>query len=396
MLIANVEDLRRVAEKRLPRILFDYIDGGSFSETTLARNTADFDEWELEQRVLTGLTDRDLGTTILGQRRRLPMVLGPVGFSGLFAPRGELLAARAAHAAGIPFCLSNFGMVTLEELRAATQGALWFQLYLIRDAALLESFIARAECAEVEALCVTVDCAVGGVRERDVRSGFRSVRRLTPRLALELLGRPRWCLSLLNAGMPRIGHLSGHPQFRGGILSQAASLAQLINPGVSWTDLERLRDRWKRKLVVKGILHPEDACRAASLGADAVVVSNHGGRELDGAPSTISVLPEIVAATSDRIEIILDSGVRRGAQVAKALALGASGVMLGRAYAYGLAAAGEKGVSQAIDLLATELDVTMALMGLRQIADLRAAPQQVLRRRGLVASGRTDHGVGIR
>lgn len=392
MAIANVEDLRRIARKRLPRILFDYIDGGSFSESTAARNVADFDAWQLEQRVLTGLTQRNLDTTLLGSRRRLPLVLGPVGFSGLFAPRGELLAARAAHAAGIPFCLSNFGMVTLEELRAATNGALWFQLYLIRDRDLVESFVARAERNGVEALCVTVDCAVGGVRERDVRSGFRSVRRITPGLALALLGHPRWLLHLLGGGIPRIGHLVGQPGFRGSVLAQAAGLGQLIDPGARWDDLARLRDRWPNKLVIKGILHPEDARRAMALGADAIIVSNHGGRELDGAPSTIAVLPEIVAAVGDRTEILLDSGVRRGTHVAKALALGASGVLLGRAYAYGLAAAGEAGVAQAISLIATELDVTLALMGLTELSDLRTRSHEVLRHRGSpTAAGCGEH-----
>lgn len=381
MPVANVDDLREAAQRRLPRILFDYIDGGAFSERTVATNRDDFDAWQLQARVLTGLTPRDLGATILGVRRRLPMALGPVGFSGLFAPHGELQAARAAHAAGIPFCLSNFGMATLEQLREGSEGALWFQLYLIRDRALLESFIDRAESTEVEALCVTVDCAVGGVRERDVRSGFRTVRRLTPRLALSLLSHPRWCLDMLRAGRPRIGHLADRPEFRGGVLEQAAGLAQLVDPGVSWADLQRVRDRWKGKLVVKGILHVEDAERVVALGGDAIVVSNHGGRELDGARSTIDVLPEVVAAVGDRVEVLLDSGVRRGTHVAKALALGASGVLLGRAYAYGLAAEGGAGVSKAIEMIATELDVTMGLMGICRADELRTKRDSLLHRR---------------
>lgn len=378
---ANVADWREAARDRLPRILFDYIDGAAFSETTAATNVADFDLWQLEQRVLTGLTPRDLGVTLFGKRRSLPMILGPVGFSGLFAPHGEVLAARAAHAAGMPFCLSNFGIVTLEELRSKTDGDLWFQLYLIRERELMERFITRAERASVEALCVTVDCAVGGVRERDIRSGFRTIRRLTPRLALAVMGRPRWCFDLLRAGIPRIGHVSDWPGFEGGVLDQAANLGGLVDPGVSWEDVKRLRDRWPRKLIIKGILHREDAEMAAAVGADGLIVSNHGGRELDGAPSSISALPEIVAAVGHRIEVLMDGGVRRGTHVVKALALGARGVLLGRAYAYGLAAAGERGVSSVIDMLATEIDVTLSLMGVTRAAELATRREQLIRYR---------------
>ena len=228
---------------------------------------------------------------------------------------------------------------------------------------------------------MTVDCAVGGVRERDIRSGFRTIRRLTPRLALAVMGRPRWCFDLLRAGIPRIGHVSDWPGFEGGVLDQAANLGGLVDPGVSWEDVKRLRDRWPRKLIIKGILHREDAEMAAAVGADGLIVSNHGGRELDGAPSSISALPEIVAAVGHKIEVLMDGGVRRGTHVVKALALGARGVLLGRAYAYGLAAAGERGVSSVIDMLATEIDVTLSLMGVTRAAELATRREQLIRYR---------------
>jgi isopentenyl diphosphate isomerase/L-lactate dehydrogenase-like FMN-dependent dehydrogenase len=380
--IFNVEDARRLAEKRLPKIFFDYIDGAAFSEQTAAANVADFDAWLLEQRVLVDVSKRDLSTTILGRPQKLPFMLGPVGFSGLFAPRGEILAARAAHAAGIPYCLSTFAITSLEELRAATDGPIWFQLYVLRDRSLAELFIQRAEKARAEALCVTVDTSVGGVRERDNRNGFRSVTRVTPRLGLSMIARPMWSLQMAAVGNPRIGNLADQPQYGRRVLEQASRIANQIDSALTWQDIARLRERWKGKLVIKGILNAEDARRAADSGADGLVVSNHGGRQLDCAPSTISVLPEIVAATGDRLEVLLDGGVRRGAHVAKALALGARGVLLGRAYAFGLGAAGGKGVADIIRLIATELDVTIGHMGVRTIDELRAGGMSLLRRRG--------------
>ena len=368
---ACVEDLRKAAQRRLPKILFDYIDGAAFSERTAAENISDFNRWHLVQRVLTDRAQRDFSTEFLGRKLAHPMVLGPVGFSGVFTPRGEILAARAAHKAGIPFCLSNFGIVTLEELRAATDGPLWFQLYVLKDRSLADEFVDRARDAAVDVLCITVDCAVGAVRERDVRSGFLRVQHVTPRLALSLMTRPGWVLRTLLAGMPRIGHLSHRPEFSGTLLEQSAKLGGQIDPSFTWEDVKRVRDRWKEKLVIKGIMHPEDARLAVDAGADGIVVSNHGGRELDGSSSTITVLPEIVAAVGDRIDVLLDSGIRRGSHIVKALALGAKGVLLGRSYAYGLAAAGEEGVSQVIRMLATEIDVTIALMGYTSIAGMR-------------------------
>ena len=382
MTMASWDDAREAARRRLPKIFFDYIDGAAFSEETAAANIADFAQWKLNQRVLTGVATRDHSTTYLGVKRPLPFMLGPVGFSGLFAPHGEILAARAAHAAGVPFCLSNFGITSLEELRAATSGPLWFQLYVMRDRALAEVFIARAEKVGVEALCVTVDTSVGGVRDRDTRNGFRSLKHMTPRLALQLMTRPRWCWVIGRTGPVRIKNLDGQTKYGSGVLEQASRIAGEIDPGMNWDDLARIRGRWKGKLVVKGILNAEDASRCAAIGADALVVSNHGGRQLDCSPSTISVLPDIVAASGAKLDVLFDGGIRRGTQIVKALALGAKGVLLGRAYAYALAAGGESGVAQMIRLLTTEIDVTIGHVGVPEVLRLHAMRAEILRRAG--------------
>lgn len=382
MVYASVEDIRLAAKRRLPRIFFDYIDGGSFAEKTLADNTGDFDRWQLEQRVLVDVSARDLSTTILGRQISLPLVLAPVGFSGLFAPRGEILAARAAHASGIPFCLSNFGITSLENIRKATSGPIWFQLYVLKDKDLAEHFVRRAEHAAVDALCFTVDLPTGGVRERDVRNGFRYLSNVTPSLALSLMTRPRWCIDVARHGIPTIEHLADRPEFGRNVLEQAVNLGKQVDSSLNWDVLRRLRDRWKRKLVLKGVLHVADAAMAADIGVDAIIVSNHGGRQLDCAPSSISVLPEIVTAVGSRVEVMIDGGIRRGSHIAKALALGARGVMIGRPYAYGLGAGGESGVSAVIQLLATELDVTIAHMGLTNVHDLAGRQAEVLRDSG--------------
>lgn len=379
MSYACVEDLRQAAKRRLPKIIFDYIDGGSFSERTLSRNREDFDKWQLIQRVLVGVGERNFSTNILGQESALPVILGPLGFLGLFAPRGEILAAKAAHRAGIPFCLSSFGITTLEELRAETDGALWFQLYVLNDHSLADELIERAKNAGVDVLCVTVDCAVGAVRERDIRSGFLHMQKVTPRLLWGLLSRPGWCLDIARAGIPRIGHLSDRPEFGKTLLEQAAYLNRQMDPNFTWEDIKRLRNRWPGKLVIKGIMHPDDARHAVATGADGIIVSNHGGRELDCSVSAIAMLPEIIAVVGHQVDVLLDSGVRRGTDIVKVLALGAKGVLLGRAYAYGVAAAGQAGVTQVIDLLAKELDSTAALMGHTTIDDLREQAHNILR-----------------
>jgi len=377
----NVEDARRLARRRLPRIFFDYLDGGAFGETTLRANAADFQAWSLEQRVLVGAPARDLSTVFLGERHRLPFMLAPIGFLGLLAGRGEFVAAQAAAAAGIPFCLSSFAIARIGDLRLAVAGPLAFQLYVLKDRGRSEAFIERARAAGVETLILTVDTAVTSVRERDVRHGFRTLTKITPGLLARFLLHPRWCLDMLRAGPPRVGAVADWPEFGTGLLAQAGALSRQIDPTLNWRDLAWLRQRWPGRLAIKGILSAADAAKARDGGADAVIVSNHGGRQLDGAPSTIAVLPDVAAAVGGSIEVLLDGGIRRGADVVKALALGASGVLLGRAYAYGLAAAGGAGVQRIIEILATEIDVTLGLMGIATVDELKARGPAALRLR---------------
>jgi len=380
----NVADARLLARRRLPRIFFDYIDGGASAEATLRANEADFDRHGLRQRVLVDVRDRDVSANFLGRTHALPFVLGPVGFTGLFWPAGEIAAATAAARAGIGFSLSHFAIATLADIRTRSTGPLYAQLYALKDRAMIEALVEQAERQGADALILTVDTAVTGIRERDDRNGFRSLDRLTPGLALRLARKPRWCMQMLAAGMPQVGVARGRPEFGRGVLAQARSLARLIDPGLTWADLGWLRARWPGWLAVKGILCADDARRAVAAGADAVIVSNHGGRQLDGASSTVAVLPEIAAAVGHEVEVLLDGGIRRGTHVAKALALGANGVLLGRAYAYGLAAAGEAGVARVIEAIGAELSVTMALMGVASVAELRAGGRDLLRpqRRG--------------
>ncbi|MGI3899219.1 MAG: alpha-hydroxy acid oxidase [Janthinobacterium lividum] len=369
--LITVEDARQRARRRLPKIFFDYIDGGSFSEATLRANETDFERYALVQRVLVDARERDLTTHFLGRTHAMPFGLGPVGYTGLFSRSGEIAAARAAAAAGIPFCLSNFAIATLAEVRQASGASLFMQLYVLRDRSMMETLIEASVDAGADALVLTVDTAVTALRERDERNGFRGLTRITPRLALQFATKPRWCAEVLAGGLPQVGVARGRPEYGSGVLAQSGNLARQIEQGLTWADLRWLRDRWRGRLVVKGILSAEDARRAVAAGADAIVVSNHGGRQLDGAPSTISVLRSIAEAVGMDSEVLLDGGIRRGAQIVKALALGAHGVLLGRAYAYGLAANGQSGVAAVIELLRREIDLTMALMGVTSVRQLR-------------------------
>jgi isopentenyl diphosphate isomerase/L-lactate dehydrogenase-like FMN-dependent dehydrogenase len=381
MVIANWQDMRLAAQKRLPKMFFDYIDSAAFSEQTAKANIEDFDQWLLEQNVLVGVGSRDLSVTYLGRKRPLPMILGPVGFSGLFSVDGEVKAARAAHKHGVPFCLSIFGIVSLERLRKSTDGDLWFQLYVLKDKSISEDFLARARATECEALVVTVDTAVGGIREKDIRNGFRVACRLTLPMALRLARKPLWCLQAISGGFPRIENMQHRPEYGRYALEQAAKLNGQADPNLSWDDIEWLRDRWKGKLIVKGILNAGDAGKCAQAGADGIVISNHGGRQLDCSPSTISVLPEIVEEVGNRLDVLIDGGFRRGTQIVKAIALGAKGVLLGRAYAYALGAGGQAQVDHLLKLLKAEVDCTVGHMGLTAFNQLRPNPVQYIRHR---------------
>ncbi|MBO3762277.1 alpha-hydroxy acid oxidase [Ciceribacter sp. L1K22] len=377
----NVHDFRDLARRRLPKIFFDYIDGGSFDELTMRANRADFAALELRQNVLVEPRPQDLSTDFLGARHPLPFMLGPVGFLGLYAGKGEEKAVHAARAAGIPFCLSTFSIASLADLRAVTDGVLHFQLYVLDDRSLCEEFLQAAEHAGVDTLFVTVDTAITGIRERDVRNGFRSLTRLTPGLLARLAMKPRWLADVALAGMPSVRAVGHRPEFGRGALEQAANLSRRIDKTLSWTDIAWLRERWTGKLVVKGVLAAEDAVRARDIGCDGVVISNHGGRQLDGASSTIRALPAIRAAVGPDFCLMLDGGIRRGSDIIKAIGLGADGVMLGRAYAYGLSAAGQQGVTDVIGILAREISISLALMGIASIDELKDHGAEVVRPR---------------
>lgn len=372
--INSIADLRELARRRVPRAFFEYVDRGSYDEVTLARNRTDLDALRFRQRVLRDASQQNLATPIVGRNASMPLALAPAGMGGFIRGNGEILAARAAEACGVPFCLSTVSICSIEDVRAATSAPFWFQLYILRDREYTHELIARAAAAGCNALMLTVDIPVGALRRRDAKNGLTVPPRLTLGNALDFARRPRWAWSMLTAKRREFGNLSkamarAHGQhFSTWVQSQ-------IDPALTWDDVSEVRARWPGKLIVKGILDPEDARRAVELGADALVVSNHGGRQLDGAPSTISALPAVVEAMQGRAEVLLDSGVRCGQDILRARALGASAVLAGRAWLYGVGAMGEQGVSLALDIIRRELAVTMALTGCN---DLRAVDRSIL------------------
>lgn len=355
-----IADLRRAARRRLPRAVFDFIDGGAGDERTLRANERAFAGWRLLPRVAVDVSRRTARTRILGRPSRLPLVLAPTGLAGLFHPDGEAASARAAARAGVPFCLSTNSVASIEEVAAAAGAERWFQLYFLKDRDWMALLVDRARAADYRVLCVTLDLPITGRRERDQRNGFTMPLRATPRTLLDLALRPRWLLGALRSPV-RFGNFEGLAP--SGITSVAKHVATLFDPSATWDDVARLRDAWPGPVAVKGILHPEDARRAVELGIDAVVVSNHGGRQLDSAPAALDALPAVAEAVAGRAEVILDGGVRRGTDVLTALALGASACMIGRAFLWGLAAGGQAGVARALSIFADEIDTAMALLG---------------------------------
>lgn len=372
--VVNIDDLRRLAERRTPRPFFGYVDSGSFEELTLRANRRDLDAVVLRQRVLAGVGSRELSTTLAGQLSSLPVAIAPTGLAGLIRADGEIHLARAAEAAGVPFTLSTVSICSIEDVRAAVSGPFWFQLYVMRDRGVVRSLIERAQAAQCSALMVTVDLAVQAPRLRDERNGMT----LRPRLlnlpnVVDFMRKPGWLVRRLASPRRNFGNLA--PYVRGGdmhvpVSQVSAWIAEQLDPNMSWADLDWIRSRWPGQLIVKGILDAADARRAVQAGADAIVVSNHGGRQLDGAPSSIAALPAVLQAVAGAAEVLFDSGVRSGADVLKALACGARGALLGRAPLYGLAALGEPGVRLALDIIRREFDVSLALAGLRRAVDV--------------------------
>jgi isopentenyl diphosphate isomerase/L-lactate dehydrogenase-like FMN-dependent dehydrogenase len=370
--VLTIADLRRLAKRRLPRVVFDYIDGGADDEVTLRANSRVFETVTLRPRCAVAVPQPSLRTTVLGTTLELPFMLAPVGSSRLFYPLGEVLAARAAGAAGTAYALSTLSGCCLEDVKAASTGAVWFQLYLVGGRDVGRAAIVRARAAGYTALVVTIDTAVSGLRERDIRNGTREIVSGKPlpmlRFLPQLLMRPRWLASFLADG-----GLMSFPNVvlpDGGAMSYAALPPELERSVVQWEDLCWIRKLWPGPVVVKGVLTPDDAHRAVDAGADAIVVSNHGGRQLDTVSSTLRVLPEIVCAVNNRAEVLLDGGIRRGSDIVKALCLGARAVLIGRAYAYGLGAAGEAGVAKAIEILRSDLIRTLRLLGCASVAEL--------------------------
>ena len=370
MIIASIPDFREASRRRTPHFLFEYIDGGSYAEVTLRRNVADLEAIALRQRVLRDISQIDMTTTLFGVKQALPVVLAPVGLAGLNARRGEVQAVRAANAAGVPFTLSTVSVCPIAEVAAASDRPFWFQLYMIRDRAFMKDLLAQARVAGCSALVFTVDLPVPGSRYRDVRSGLAGAPGWSGDLRRFVQGamRPGWAWDVGLFGRPHhLGNVAPVLKGRTGLNDFMAWMGRNFDPAITWADLDFIRAEWDGPLIIKGILDPDDARQAADCGADGIVVSNHGGRQLDGVLSSARALPPIADAVGHRLTVLADGGVRSGLDVARMLALGAKGVMLGRAWAYALGANGEAGVARMLQLIAAELHVAMALGGFTAI-----------------------------
>lgn len=368
-----ISDYRTLARQRLPHFLFEYIDGGSFGEGTLHRNRTALDAVTLNQRVLRDVSSIDTSATLFGQNLSLPVILGPVGLAGMNARRGEVQAARAAERAGIPFCLSTVSACPIGEVAAGTSRPFWFQLYMIRDRAFMRDLLVKAREAGCSTLVFTVDMPVPGTRYRDYRSGLAGASGAlgAMRRILQAAARPRWAWDVGLWGRPHaLGNVAPVLGRNSGLEDFFAWMRNNFDPSVTWDELEFIRSEWRGTLVIKGIMDPGDASKAADLGAEGIVVSNHGGRQLDSAPGTVEVLPRIAEAAGDRLTVLADGGVRSGLDVVRMLASGAKGVLLGRAWAYALAAAGEAGVSHVLDMIAAEMRVAMALTGATRTCEI--------------------------
>jgi L-lactate dehydrogenase (cytochrome) len=368
--LCEVNDYKNLARKRVPRMFFQYADSGSWSQSTYHNNEKDFGKILFRQRVAVDMSNRSLATTLAGQDVTMPVALAPIGMLGMQHANGEIHAARAAEKAGIPFTLSTMSIASIEDVAAHTEKPFWFQLYVMRDKDFAERLIDRAKAANCSALVLTLDLQILGQRHNDIRNGLSAPPRFTPSHVWQVMTRPRWALNMAATRRHTFGNIVGHAKGVRDLSSLSSWTAEQFDPTLNWQDVEWIKERWGGPLILKGIMDAEDARHAASTGADAIVVSNHGGRQLDGAPSSITVLPEIVDAVGSKIEIHVDGGVRSGQDVLKAMCLGARGAWLGRALVYGLGARGEKGVSEVIDIVRRELDTTMALCGERLIGNV--------------------------
>jgi len=365
--ITCVEDLRLLAKKRVPRMFYDYADSGSWTEETYRSNESDFARIKLRQRVAVNMENRSLKTTMAGQPLAMPVALAPVGLVGMQHADGEILAARAAEKFGVPFTLSTMSICSIEDVAENVEKPFWFQLYVMRDRDFIKRLIDRAKAAGCSALVLTLDLQIMGQRNKDIKNGLSAPPKITLRNMLNMSTKPRWGLGMLGTKRRTFRNVVGHAKTAGDLSSLSEWSASQLDPTLNWDDVQWIKERWGGKLILKGIMDAEDAEIAARSGADAIIVSNHGGRQLDGAPSSIAALPPIVRAVGDKIEVLMDGGIRSGQDVIKALALGAKGVFIGRAFVYGLGAMGEAGVTRCLEIIQKELDVTMAFCGLRDV-----------------------------
>ncbi|MDN3525154.1 alpha-hydroxy acid oxidase [Halomonas sabkhae] len=370
MTITCVDDLQRLARRRVPRMFYDYADSGSWTETTYRANETDLAAIRFRQKVMVDMSNRQLGTTMLGESLAMPVAIAPTGLAGMQHADGEILAARAAERFGIPYTLSTMSICSIEDVAAHTSRPIWFQLYVMKDKDYIARLIDRARAAGCSALVLTADLQIMGQRHKDVINGLSVPPKPTLPTIANLATKWRWGLGMLRTKRRTFGNIAGHVDDATNLESLAAWTASQFDTSLSWDDIKWIKDRWGGKLIIKGIMEPEDARSAVDAGADAIIVSNHGGRQLDGALSSIQALPGIVAAVGDRVEVHMDGGIRSGQDVLKAIALGARGVYIGRAYLYGLGAKGEEGVNECLEIIRKELDTTLALCGLRDIQDV--------------------------
>jgi len=369
-IITTIEDLRVLAKRRVPRMFYDYADAGSWTESTYRANEDDFAKIKFRQRVAVNLENRSLKSTMVGQEVAMPVALAPTGLTGMQHADGEILAARAAEKIGVPFTLSTMSICSIEDVAARTSKPFWFQLYVMKDRDFINRLIDRAKAARCSALVLTLDLQVLGQRHKDLRNGMTAPPKLTIPNIMNLATKPRWCWNILRTPRRQFGNIVGHASSVSDMSSLSSWTSQQFDPALSWDDVAWIKERWGGKLIIKGIMDPEDARLAVKSGADALIVSNHGGRQLDGAQSSIGALPGIVEEVGSRIEVHMDGGVRSGQDVIRALALGAKGVYIGRPFLYGLGAMGEAGVARCLEIIRNELDLTMAFCGLRDVRDV--------------------------
>ncbi|SBW15426.1 L-lactate dehydrogenase [Brucella sp. 10RB9215] len=368
--IVEIADLKRLARRRVPKMFFDYADSGAWTESTYRANEDDFKKIKLRQRVLVDMTNRSLETTMIGEKVAMPVALAPTGLTGMQHANGEMLAAQAAEAFGVPFTLSTMSICSIEDVASVTKKPFWFQLYVMRDRDFVKNLIGRAKAAGCSALVLTLDLQILGQRHKDIRNGLSAPPKFTPKHIWQMATCPAWCLGMLGTQRRTFRNIAGHAKNVTDLSSLSSWTAEQFDPQLNWNDVEWIKEQWGGKLILKGILDVEDAKMAAKSGADAIIVSNHGGRQLDGAPSSISMLQPIVEAVGDRIEVHVDGGIRSGQDVLKARALGAQGVYIGRPFLYGLGAMGKEGVTLALEIIRKEMDITMALCGKRDINEI--------------------------